>query len=309
MLETKMMLRVLALSAGVFAAACGGGGAVDVANRIVLDSVSVTPTVVSVQTGAVQPLVVTVFANGQALSGATVAFTAQNAAIADVDGSGVVRGVATGAAVIVVAATHSGATVSRNVAVNVTAAAPPPPGGGNTTATVTTSGNDFSPQAVTIIPGGSVTWQISGNTHNVTFGVNKPTGGDVPNTNSGGSATRVFPAAGTYPYQCTLHSNMAGSVLVQSGGGGNVPQTPAAVINVTATGFSPDDVRIAPGETVLWVFSGVSNNVIFDDIQPTGGNIPITQPGASVARTFPVAGDYDYRSTRGGDLKGRIRVR
>jgi len=59
-----------------------------------------------------------------------------------------------------------------------------------------------------------VTWQISGARHNVTFSGAAPTGGNIPDTESG-SVTRTFPTAGTYNYQCTRHSGMTGSVVVQ----------------------------------------------------------------------------------------------
>jgi plastocyanin len=68
---------------------------------------------------------------------------------------------------------------------------------------------------VTIAPGGSVTWQISGATHNVTFDGAAPTGGNVGDTSPGGSATRTFPVAGTYDYHCTRHNGMTGRVVVQ----------------------------------------------------------------------------------------------
>ena len=181
-----------------------------------------------------------------------------------------------------------------------------PPVDGNS-ATVTTPGTSFSPGVVTIAPGGSVTWQITGQTHNVTFGSAQPTGGHVPNTPAGRSVTRVFPNQGTYTYQCTLHSNMTGSVLVQTGGDGG--QTPAAVIDVTANAFTPDFVEIRPGETVMWTFSGATHNVTFEDEQPTGGHIPDTQTGQNVSRTFPVEGDYDFFSSRNPSMKGRVRVR
>ena len=49
----------------------------------------------------------------------------------------------------------------------------------------------------------------------MTFSGAAPTGGNVPDTDSGGSATRTFSTAGTYDYQCTRHSGMTGRVVVQ----------------------------------------------------------------------------------------------
>ena len=109
---------------------------------------------------------------------------------------------------------------------------PAPGGGGSPSATVVTAaGTTFSPATVTIAQGGAVTWQFS-STHNVTFGSAKPAGGDVPNTNSGATATRTFPNAGTYNYDCTLHSGMSGSVIVQGSG-------PAVFTSIAVTPSTP----------------------------------------------------------------------
>lgn len=91
--------------------------------------------------------------------------------------------------------------------------ATPPPSG--STAVVTTPGTSFSPATVTIAPGGTVQWEISGATHNVTFDAAAPPGGSVPDTRSGTVVSRTFPAAGSYPYVCTRHSGMTGRVVVQ----------------------------------------------------------------------------------------------
>ncbi|MBX3134512.1 MAG: hypothetical protein KF689_14110 [Gemmatimonadaceae bacterium] len=75
------------------------------------------------------------------------------------------------------------------------------------------SGNSFSPQSVTITVTGSVTWSNATlGVHNVTFA----TAGAPANVAnmSGGTATRSFPTAGTFEYQCTNHSGMTGTVVV-----------------------------------------------------------------------------------------------
>ena len=75
----------------------------------------------------------------------------------------------------------------------------------------------FSPAAVSITRGGTVTWSNGSSTtlHNVTF----TTGGAPTNvsnfTASTGTVSRTFPNAGTYSYQCTNHAGMNGSVRVE----------------------------------------------------------------------------------------------
>ena len=104
---------------------------------------------------------------------------------------------------------------------------------------VTTTGTSFSPATITVAQGASVTWQIAGNTHNVAFGTNKPAGGDALNTAPGGTFTRTFATAGTYPYECTLHTGMTGTVIVQGASASvftSVTVTPATPsLNVGAT--------------------------------------------------------------------------
>ncbi|HEU4640980.1 MAG TPA: plastocyanin/azurin family copper-binding protein [Gemmatimonadaceae bacterium] len=81
----------------------------------------------------------------------------------------------------------------------------------NSAAVTATSGLAFSPSAVDIAVGGTVTWTFQ-ITHNVTF----ETAGapsDIGNTSSG-SVSRTFNQAGTFPYQCTIHPGMSGTVRV-----------------------------------------------------------------------------------------------
>jgi plastocyanin len=177
-------------------------------------SVSLTPGTPQTTVGGTVQLTATPRDQvGNAMSGYPQAvYTSSDPSRATVSASGIVTGVAAGSASITATITGSGITHSASVTVSVTATQP----GG---VTVTTPGNSFSPSTVTIPVGGSVTWQISGSTHNVTFSGTAPSGGNIGDTSSGSSATRTFSAPGTYNYQCTRHSGMSGSVTVQGGSG------------------------------------------------------------------------------------------
>lgn len=75
--------------------------------------------------------------------------------------------------------------------------------------------NSFSPASVTILKDGSVTWTNStGVTHNVTFASATGAPQNIPDFNSG-TQTRQFGTAGSFAYQCTNHSGMSGTVVVQ----------------------------------------------------------------------------------------------
>jgi plastocyanin len=89
-----------------------------------------------------------------------------------------------------------------------------PPSG--STVTVTTPNETFSPSAVTIPAGGTITWQFSGSRHNVMFqGTAVPPGGNIPDQEPGTSASRTFTTPGTYSYLCSRHGGMTGRVTVQ----------------------------------------------------------------------------------------------
>jgi plastocyanin len=78
---------------------------------------------------------------------------------------------------------------------------------------VVVGNNSFSPSAMTVAKGTTVTWtwdQYSTN-HNVKFD-----DGPGSQTMSSGSYTRTFSAAGTFPYHCEVHGqSMSGTITVQ----------------------------------------------------------------------------------------------
>ena len=92
---------------------------------------------------------------------------------------------------------------------------------GSTTGTTTTStsnsvsvgDNSFTPSAITVSVGTTVTWTWVGYaTHNVTF----DDGDSSPDQTAGGTYSLAFSTAGTYKYHCTIHgAAMSGTVTVQ----------------------------------------------------------------------------------------------
>ena len=217
--NTRAVLLVLMLA--VPAAACGDDGE-DITpppggEQPVYTSLAVGPRPVpGVAVGATVQLTATPLdQNGAPMTGLSAATWASSAdAVALVSPQGVVTGVAAGTATITATLAHQGTSRSGTADVTVTAAGGGG-GGGTSSATVTTPNLTFSPRTVTIAPGGTVTWRFSEVLHNVTFTGAEPTGGSIPNTSPGASVSRTFPTAGSYPYQCTLHSGMTGSVTVQ----------------------------------------------------------------------------------------------
>ena len=86
------------------------------------------------------------------------------------------------------------------------------PSGPSTSTTINVRNNIFDPSATTVGIGATVTWTWAPGAvdHNVTFN-----DGPSSPTQSSGGYTRVFGAAGTFPYRCTQHPSMTGTVTVQ----------------------------------------------------------------------------------------------
>ena len=84
------------------------------------------------------------------------------------------------------------------------------------TATVAAAGdaNTFTPTQVTIARGGTVTWTFGARIHNVTFNPVAGAPATVPDA-SNTTVARTFASTGSFPYECTRHTGMTGSVVVQ----------------------------------------------------------------------------------------------
>jgi plastocyanin len=86
----------------------------------------------------------------------------------------------------------------------------------------------FSPEALTVTVGDTVTWTNSDSAdHTATADDGSFDSGSLAN---GESFSHTFSAAGTFPYSCTLHSGMTGTITVQA----------AAAAPGPSQGTSPD---------------------------------------------------------------------
>jgi plastocyanin len=261
----------------------------------------------------------------------------------------------------------------------------------------------FQPGAVTIQPGGTVTWRMVDEEHDVTWSGTAPAGGNIGKMDRGTSVSRTFATAGVYAYTCERHKGKHGGTVTVDGatqtpvftsvrvspaspsvavgatvqltatpldqagqamggvpaaawssadparatvsasgvvtgvaagtvsvtarithggvtreasvtvtvgtgsGGGSSPST--ATVTTPGNTFSPASVTLATGGTVTWQFTGSTrHNVTFNGAAPAGGNIPDTDAGASVARTFATAGTYTYQCTRHAGMTGQVIV-
>jgi plastocyanin len=192
--------------------------------------------------------------------------------------------------------------------------APPAPPAVNApmTAVIQTSDRFFVQTEVTIAVGGTVTFVIDDNWHDIAFDP-VPPGGDILDIEEGESVSRTFTTAGTYRFRCNRHED-GGTIHVVAADTSTAPpatpppSAPAATITTPGVSFAPATVTIQAGQSVLWQISGARHNVTFRGAQPSGGNIPDTEPGQSVTRTFTTAGTYAYDCTRHNGMSGTINV-
>jgi len=173
-----------------------------------LTTVTVTPATASIAVGATSQLTAVVLdQKGAAFTGATLSYTSGTPANASVSATGLVTGVAPGTSIITVSA--AAGSVTRTATATITVTAP-------TTATVVSgaASNIFTPVDLTIAIGGTVTWTFGARNHNVIFNVVPGAPANIATVNNT-SVSRTFPTAGTFPYVCSLHAGMVGTVTVR----------------------------------------------------------------------------------------------
>ena len=123
------------------------------------------------------------------------------------------------------------------------AATPPPEGG----ATVEIVDLAFSPDAITVAVGTTVVWTNTGAVpHTVTAADGTFDSGVL---DPGASFAHTFTEPGTYAYQCALHPQMQGTVVVEgSDGGAAPPPSPAAQVDAETSEPGSVAVRIHVGD-------------------------------------------------------------
>jgi plastocyanin len=97
-----------------------------------------------------------------------------------------------------------------------------PDGGGGTQVPLevnvdATTSLTFNPNPVTLRAGGTVTYRFQSTAHTVIFEqvANRPD--DIIQPTASQNVDRVFPAVGTFVYDCNIHDGMTGTVIVVAG--------------------------------------------------------------------------------------------
>jgi plastocyanin len=104
-------------------------------------------------------------------------------------------------------------------------------------------GNEFAPATVTINVGDTVTW-VNDDPDTPHNSVSNDDLWDSGNLESGAEYSFTFDKAGTYPYVCTYHPGMNGTVIVRAAGAGDDQQN-----EDTDTGDTGDDQQDADTDT------------------------------------------------------------
>jgi plastocyanin len=199
------------------ASACGGGGGGNGGTTQppgggatpVLTSIAVSGSSTSVAVSSTLQLTALPKDQFGSAFTAAITWTSSNRTVADVDVSGLVYGINAGTATL----TAQSGAVSSGAPITVTA-------GGSFTLqrTVQMPANpfSFSPAQTDILVTGTVSFEFAVDDHNVIFtsgsGSGKPA--DITPPVHSTTVTRQFNTQGAFPFVCTLHPGMSGTVVV-----------------------------------------------------------------------------------------------
>ena len=188
----------------------------------------------------------------------------------------------------------------------------------------------FTPTAVTIATGGTVTWtNADAQIHTVTAADNSWDSGTV--AKSVGTYQHTFTTRGTYAYICSYHPEMTATVIVVDAAGNTPPATspapattpspttppatpPASAATPAATTpgagatpaalpmlvqvalsnnlFAPRTISVAVGGTVRWTNNDTAAHTV--TAGDTSFDSGILAKAATFERAFPTAGTYAY---------------
>ena len=153
----------------------------------------------------------------------------------------------------------------------------------------------FSPATVTVNVGDTVTWtnaEGGGIPHTAT----SDTGAfDTGSIADGASAAITFSTAGTFPYHCTIHPTMLGTVIVQQA---TTPTTTATTTATTTTTATATTATSTPTSTATSVPTSTPTTV-----PPTStATSPAATSTATAAPAPPATGGGTVGGTGAGGL-------
>jgi plastocyanin len=211
---------------------------------------------------------------------------------------------------------------------------PPPPSGGGGQQVAISIGSTFNPGQVTVPAGSVVTWTNNDGAPHTATGQ----GFDSGMLTTGQRYSHTFSTPGTYAYDCAYHSNMTGTIRVESsngevppppppgeeepppppnnppppdnpppgnGGGGGSNAPARAAVTMDDDFFSPRTVTVRVGGVVTWTNRGnyhtaTASNGAFDS--------GMVDTGQTFKHKFTKAGTYGYRCILHDGMTGTVKV-
>ena len=223
-------------------------------------------------------------AKGKSVAGATgFTYASSNQNVAVITAAGAMTAITPGSTTITSSATVNGTVLTGTAVLTVAF----PAANANVAATEALA---FNAPTVTIGVGGTVTWAFGAVTHNVSFGAGAGTPTGIGNTRSA-SVSRTFDTAGSFPYNCTLHSGMSGTVIVQNS------SAPSFTALLNAANERPTPTTSTGAGAASFVVTGttVSYSVTFAGLTAAPVAAHIHAPGNS---TQAVGVLVDFLATR-----------
>jgi plastocyanin len=145
----------------------------------------------------------------------------------------------------------------------------------------------------------------------------------------GGEATRAeTPTAAPTPVAATTPEDRSDSGDQPYGGGSGATRPPATVtpaetpttspeptpatgglveVEVVNFGFRPEEIRVSPGTTVVWVNTSPTTHTVTDKERRWDSGF--LEPGQRFQMTFETPGEYEYWCLLHPDMDGEVVVR
>ena len=182
----------------------------------------------------------------------------------------------------------------------------------------------FTPASVTVPAGGSVAWTNDDSLPHTATALDGSFDSGI--LDPGASFSWTFDAPGTIAYQCSLHPQMRGEVVVTGEASASSQQravaspaatqaatpaatpvgTPAGVasVDIVDLAFEPARLTVTTGVEVVWTNTGQVPHTVSGDAVSS----PVLEPGAVFRQTFTEAGTVDYFCAIHPQMTGQVVV-